>query len=79
MSDSHEWRDTSAEIDCITFRDVDGEGLSRVGSEGVTRIEKHTKSGMHSDIAYVRVWVGDHLRAEFCQHGLTGVFFKESK
>lgn len=74
--DIHEWRN-AGEIECITFRDIDGEGFCKVGHMAVTRIEKHTKSGMHANIAYVRVWAGDHLRAEFCQHSLTGVFFKE--
>lgn len=47
-----------------------------VGREGVTRIEAFTKSGMHADIPYVRVWCGDHPKAEFCQHNIVGVYFK---
>lgn len=73
---AEEWRG-AGEIECITYCDVDGESLYRVGHNGITRIEKWAKSGMHANIAYVRVWAGDHLRAEFCQHGLTGVYFKE--
>ena len=47
----------------------------RVGTDGVTRIEKTKKSGMHADIAYVRVWAGDQVISEFCQHQLSAVFF----
>lgn len=45
-------------------------------SEIVTRIEAFTKSGMHADIPYVRVWAGDQPVAEFCQHNIVGVYFK---
>jgi hypothetical protein len=48
----------------------------RVGYDGVTRIEACTKSGMHADIPYVRVWRGDVAVAEFCQHGIVGIYFK---
>ena len=27
--------------------------------DGVTRIEACTKSGMHADIPYIRIWKGD--------------------
>lgn len=47
----------------------------RVGMAGVTRIEACTKSGMHADIPYVRVWRGDDAVAEFCQHNIIGVYF----
>jgi hypothetical protein len=47
-----------------------------VGRNGVTRIEAFTKSGMYSEIPYVRVWRGDALAAEFCQHNIVGVYFK---
>lgn len=47
-----------------------------VGYNGVTRIEAFTKSGMHADIPYVRVWKGDQPYAEFCQHNVVGVYFK---
>lgn len=70
-----EWKD-AGEIEAVTFRDVDGECVYKVGDLGVTRIDKHQKAGLHANIAYVRVWMGDHLRAELCQHALTGVFFK---
>lgn len=46
-----------------------------VGHDGVTLIEACTKSGMHSDIPYVRVWRGDEAVAEFCQHAIVGVYF----
>jgi len=47
--------------------------------DGITRIEACTKSGMHANIPYVRVWKGDVAVAEFCQHQIVGVYFKESK
>lgn len=47
-----------------------------VGKFGVTRIEACTKSGMHADIPYVRVWCGDEAAAEFCQHSLSGLWFQ---
>lgn len=46
-----------------------------VGRDGVTRIEATTKSGLHADLAYVRVWQGDTALAEFCQHNIAGVYF----
>ena len=48
----------------------------RVGYDGVTRIEACTKSGMHADIPYVRVWRGDVAVGEWCQHQIVGVYFK---
>jgi hypothetical protein len=50
--------------------------IYQVGFDGVTCIEACTKSGMHADIPYVRVWRGDVAVAEFCQHGIIGVYFK---
>ena len=48
-----------------------------VGKYGVTRIEAFTKSGMHSNIPYFRVWKDDVPTAEFCQHNIVGVYFKQ--
>lgn len=45
------------------------------GEHLVTRIEATTKSGLHANIPYVRVWAGDHCIAEFCQHNIVGVYF----
>lgn len=53
----------------------DTETSYTVGRCDVTRIEACTKSGMHADIPYVRVWKGDHCVAEFCQHNIVGVYF----
>lgn len=47
-----------------------------VGHNGVTRIEATTKSGVYADIPYIRIWVGDKALAEFCQHGVVGVYFQ---
>ena len=55
-----------------------GEGYT-VGYEGVTRIEATTKSGLHADIPYIRIWKGDLASAEFCQHNIVAVYFKEEK
>lgn len=46
-----------------------------VGYGDVTRIEATTKSGMHADIPYVRVWKGNVAFAEFCQHNILAVYF----
>ena len=46
-----------------------------VGLGGVTKIEATTKSGMHADIPYVRVWTGDVAIAEFCQHAISATYF----
>ena len=60
-------------IEIDTIPDV--QGSYRVGRSGVTRIEAFTKSGLHADIPYVRVWAGDSPLAEFCQHNIVGVYF----
>jgi hypothetical protein len=49
-----------------------------VGRNGVTRIEAFEKSGMHANIPYVRVWIGESAVAEFCQHQIVGVYFRQS-
>jgi hypothetical protein len=49
-----------------------------VGRNSVTRIEACTKSGLHADIPYVRVWAGDLCLAEFCQHNIVGVYFAQA-
>jgi hypothetical protein len=49
-----------------------------VGFGGVTRIEATTKSGMHADIPYLRVWKGDVAVAEYCQHNIIGIEFDET-
>lgn len=58
--------------------DDDGEITFTVGHVGVSRIEACTKSGMHADIPYIRVWKGDHCIGEFCQHHIVGVYFGKS-
>lgn len=61
---------------------VVGIAASSAGAEWkddiVTRIEAFTKSGSFADIPYVRVWCGDRVVAEFCQHQIVGVYFKRS-
>lgn len=64
------------EID--VFIDADSDPcFHKVGRNGVTRIEACTKSGLHANIPYVRVWKGDICFAEFCQHNIVGVYFGE--
>lgn len=71
--DEHPIKQTILEIEIDTIPDV--QGSFRVGRNGVTRIEATTKSGMHANIPYVRVWAGDVCLAEFCQHNIVGVYF----
>ena len=66
-------------IRCIEIDTIPGvEGSYIVGRNDVTRIEACTKSGLHADIPYVRVWKGEVCEAEFCQHNIVGVYFAES-
>jgi hypothetical protein len=44
---------------------------------GVTRIGACTKSGMCADIPYIRIWKGDICVAEYCQHNIVGIGFRE--
>jgi len=46
-----------------------------VGEENVTSIEAVTKSGMYSDIPYVRVFKLGQAHSEFCQHQIIGTYF----
>lgn len=62
------------EIDTIP----ESQATYRVGRNGVTRIEACTKSGMHADIPYVRVWSDGECLAEFCQHNIVGVYFAKA-
>lgn len=64
-------------IRAIDVAPVGGGYGYEVGREGVTRIEPTTKSGLHADIPYVRVWAGEVALAEFCQHNIIGVYFDE--
>ena len=66
---------TISAIDIDTIPGVQAEYV--VGGNGVTRIEAFTKSGMHADIPYVRVWKGECPVAEFCQHNIVGVYFAQ--
>lgn len=61
----------------IQIDNVVGDGYI-VGTGGITIIEACTKSGMHADIPYIRVWQGDVAIAEFCQHQIVGVYFEQS-
>lgn len=57
---------------------VDGSDISyAVGRphSRVTRIEQCEKSGMHSYIPYLRVYAGDEVIAELCQHNIESIHF----
>jgi len=78
MLDEREHPVTDQEICAIYWQAPEGFSPAYyVGSDGVTRIEKTTKSGMYANIPYVRVWAGDSALAEFCQHQLTAIFFAD--
>lgn len=62
-------------IDIDTIPDVQSSYM--VGRSGVTSIEATVKSGMYSDIPYVRVWSGEKVEAEFCQHNIVGVYYSD--
>ena len=50
------------------------EGIGwRVGYRGVTRIDFTEKTGVYSNIPYIRVWKGDALFAEYARHKCVGV------
>ena len=79
MVDENEHPVSGQEISAIYWPAPEGVcPYLRVGESGVTRIEKTTKSGMHANIPYVRVWAGEQAVGEFCQHQLTAVFFAPS-
>ena len=59
--------------------DIDGIYSFKVGVGDVTRIEATTKSGLHADIAYVRVWAGEKCLSEHCQHNIHGVYFSTAE
>ena len=68
-----------AEIRIVQIDTIPGvESQYEVGSYGVTRIEACTKPGMYADIPYIRVWKGENAVAEFCQHNIVGVYFRET-
>lgn len=75
MRTEHPVQQAIRAIDIDTIPGV--EGCYIVGRSGVTRIEACTKSGLHADIPYVRVWAGDICQAEFCQHNIVGVYFAD--
>ena len=74
MSIEHPVEQEIAWIEIDTIPEVQGSWT--VGRNGVTRIEACTKSGLHADIPYLRVWKGDDCAAEYCQHAIVGVGFK---
>jgi len=56
-----------------------GEEFYKVGEKNVTKIEPFTKSGMHADIPYIRVYKNGEVHSEFCQHSIVSVYFEISE
>jgi hypothetical protein len=54
------------------FEGNEGDGWA-VGYQGVTKIDLTEKPGEYCMIPYIRVWKGDFLFAEYCQHKCVGV------
>lgn len=72
-----EWLEPTPEINEVQIDNVEGSEFSyTVGKNDVTKIEAFEKSGLHSNIPYVRVYRFDKPAAEFCQHQIVGVYFK---
>lgn len=44
-----------------------------VGCDGVTRIEACVKNGEYAHIPYLRIWSGDTVLVEYCQHKVAAV------
>ena len=64
-------------IKCIEFMDGPESFASFSVGSNCTRIEATFKSGLYSNIPYIRVWRDDVALAEFCQHTLSGVYFSD--
>ncbi len=77
MRDEHEHpvAQPITHIIVIANTDLDGGQAFSVGHGGVTSIGAATKSGLHANMPYVRVWADDLCVAEFCQHNIVGVYF----
>lgn len=66
------------EIVAIYFR-CEQQMAQRVGNAGVTKIEGGMKCGEQAYIPYLRIWKGDELYQEFCQHALEGIEYKTTE
>lgn len=64
---------------CVKTLDDGSEVSYTVGGvNGVTKIEQCEKSGMYSNIPYLRVYSGESIIAELCQHNIESInFFKD--
>ena len=59
------------------FESEGGGEYYEVGRADVTKIEPTTKSGgEYVSIPYIRVWKGDRVHSEHCQHRVMGVYFE---
>ncbi len=78
MTFEHPVNEPIRRIDITAFEQVQNE-MYEVGVNDVTRIEATTKSGMYADIPYLRVWKGETVIAEFCQHNIVGVYYGQPR
>ena len=58
----------------VSIADGGGIGDFNVG-RNCSRIEATTKSGLHADLPYIRVWLDDTALMEICQHNCHAVYF----
>lgn len=65
----------SGGIEAVFFIDAEGKETFYALGSGIDRIEKTVKCGDNAYIPYVRVWSGDVVIAELCQHRLNRVTF----
>lgn len=75
MNEFKETEHLSVKYICIKTLN-DGSDISyAVGVNGVTKIEQCEKSGMYSNIPYLRVYSGESIIVELCQHNIESVQF----
>ena len=68
---------TELPIEVIHVSNLPVPTLFEVGQNGITKIEAFTKPGLHCDLPYFRVWRHRQPMAEFSQHQIVGVYFKQ--
>ena len=60
----------------LVYANEYGELVHKVGAVGVTEITKVSLAGPYNYVPYLKVWKGDILLAEFCQHNVVGVHYE---
>lgn len=76
MSDTDPIDPAQRSIRMVVASDIKNE-VYRLGMSGVTHIEETIMPGLYGNLPYIRIWKGDIVYAEFCQHGIYGVYFDE--